>query len=303
MRMRMTRSGLSAAAETPKADGIPLRRSIISDHLKPLRRNIPKRFFPDKKHETVRVSRARCDTMGAMKNIRVLLWDIDNTLLDFLAAEKAAIRQGFSEFGLGECTDGMLADYSSINRRYWEKLERGEITKKQVLEGRFAEFFGKYALNADVPAFNDRYQILLGDTICFMDDGYEIVRSLKGKILQGAVTNGTRTAQEKRLKNSGLGELFDLIFISEDIGVEKPGKGFFDAVLKESGRLLGEMPDPREMMIVGDSLTSDMLGGVQNGLVTCWYNPGGMENKDHLPLDHEIRNLHEVPAILGFVPA
>ena len=237
--------------------------------------------------------------MNDMKNIRVLLWDIDNTLLDFLASEKAAIRQDFAEFNLGECTDAMLADYSAINRRYWEKLERGEITKKQVLEGRFEEFFGKYGLEADVPAFNERYQILLGDTICFMDDGYEIVKSLKGKILQGAVTNGTRRAQEKKLKNSGLGELFDLIFISENIGVEKPGKGFFDVVLKESENRLAGPLDPREVMIVGDSLTSDMLGGVQNGLVTCWYNPRGTENRNHLALDYVIRDLHEVPAILG----
>ena len=136
----------------------------------------------------------------AERKIKVLLWDIDNTLLDFLAAETAAIRQNFREFGLGICTDEMLAEYSAINRRYWEKLERGEITKQQVLEGRFIEFFGKHALRADTAAFNERYQILLGDTICFMDDGYEIVRSLKGKILQCAVTNGTRKAQEKKLK-------------------------------------------------------------------------------------------------------
>ena len=117
--------------------------------------------------------------------IKVLLWDIDGTLLNFLAAEKAAMKKCFEVCGIGECTDEMIARYSKINRKYWEMLERGEITKPQVLIGRFEEFFESEGIVTDCATeFNKEYQVRLGDTICFNDDGYEIIKSLKGKVKQ-----------------------------------------------------------------------------------------------------------------------
>ena len=117
--------------------------------------------------------------------ITTILWDVDGTLLDFLAAEKAAIRTLFAEFGFGECTDEAIARYSKINRRYWEKLENGELTKPEVLVGRFREFFETEGLDVTAaPAFNERYQVCLGDTIVFRDDSYEIVKSLRGRVKQ-----------------------------------------------------------------------------------------------------------------------
>ena len=153
--------------------------------------------------------------------ITTILWDVDATLLDFLAAEKAAIKKLFQEFALGECTDEMIRRYSKINRSYWERLECGELTKPEVLVGRFREFFETEGIRSDVAeAFNDRYQLCLGDTIVFRDDSYEIVKSLQGKGKQYVVSNGTVVAQEKKLRLSGLGELMDGIFLSEAAGVE-----------------------------------------------------------------------------------
>ena len=227
--------------------------------------------------------------------IKVILWDIDGTLLDFLKSEKAAIRSCFEVFEMGQCTDEMIGRYSKINRKYWEALERGEATKEQVLHGRFKEFFEKEKLRTDcVVEFNKEYQSRLGDTICFCDDGYELVKKLKGQFKQYAVTNGTKVAQDKKLKKSGLIDLFDGIFISEDIGVEKPGIGFFDYVRKEIGFYEND-----EIMIIGDSLTSDMQGGANAGIVCCWYNPKGKENDKQLKLDYEINNLQKVLNILG----
>ena len=225
--------------------------------------------------------------------IRVILWDIDGTLLDFAAAEREAIRGCFATFGLGECTDEMLARYSVINRQHWEKLERKELTKPQVLIGRFEVFFAEEGLVADCAAFNDEYQIRLGDTVCFHDDGYELVQQLKGRVRQYAVTNGTKVAQQRKLRNSGLDVLLDGVFISEDIGAEKPDIAFFHPVWETIGPYA-----PDEVLIVGDSLTSDMQGGNNAGIRCCWYNPKGVPAPEHLKIDYNIRDLREILTIL-----
>ena len=229
-----------------------------------------------------------------MSKIKVVLWDIDGTLLNFQAAEKAAINKCFAIHELGVCTDEMLAQYSEINHKYWKMLERGEMTKPEILVGRFKEFFEKQGLDVSkAPAFNEDYQIQLGDTVCFEDNGLEVIHALKGKVKQYAVTNGTRVAQKRKLANSGLDQLLDKAFISDEIGVEKPMIGFFDAVWAEIGTFSRE-----EVIIVGDSLTSDMQGGVNAGILTCWYNPKGAENTSGLKLDYEIQNLNQILDII-----
>lgn len=226
--------------------------------------------------------------------IKVILWDIDGTLLNFLKAEHAAICRCFEIFQLGICTDEMIARYSKINRKYWERLERGEISKQEVLEGRFREFFAGEKLPTDCVAdFNEEYQVRLGDTVFFNDDGYELVKELRSKVRQYAVTNGTKVAQTRKLSASGLGELFDGVFISDEIGVEKPGVGFFDYVWSRIGAYNRD-----EVMIVGDSLTSDMQGGNNAGILCCWYNPDRLPNKKGVRVDYEITNLKQLPELL-----
>ena len=226
--------------------------------------------------------------------IKVLLWDVDGTLLDFLSAEKAAMKKCFEVCGIGECTDEMIARYSKINKKYWEMLERGEITKPQVLVGRFEEFFASEGIVTDcAPEFNKEYQVRLGDTICFCDDGYELVKSLKGQVKQYAVTNGTKVAQDRKLTKSGLIDLFDDVFISEVLGIEKPGVGFFEKVWERIGTYESD-----EVMIIGDSLTSDMQGGNNAGILCCWYNPKGAVNDKGVKIDYEIDNLQKVLELL-----
>ena len=226
--------------------------------------------------------------------IQAILWDVDATLLDFHAAEKAAILKLFRQFHLGECTEEMLQRYANINRGYWERLERGELTRDQVLVGRFQEFFEKEELDVSAaPAFNEAYQSSLGDTIVYRDDSYHIIKSLRGKVKQYVVSNGTIVAQEKKLRLSGLGELMDGVFLSEELGVEKPNKAFFDKVFKE----IGDM-DRDTVLIVGDSLTSDIRGGNNAGIRTCWYNPGNAALIEGVHVDYEITDLHEVYDLL-----
>lgn len=226
--------------------------------------------------------------------ISTILWDVDGTLLDFIAAEKAAIKTLFGEFNLGQCSDEMIKRYSEINKTYWQRLERGEITKQEVLVGRFKEFFKSEGIDISVvEEFNSLYQLRLGDTIVYHDDSLEIIKSLQGRVRQYVVSNGTVEAQTKKLRLSGLGELVDGIFLSEHIGVEKPNIEFFDKVLEEI-----KPADRSTILIVGDSLTSDIQGGNNAGIVTCWYNPLGDKAPDKYRIDYEISDLHQIYEII-----
>lgn len=227
--------------------------------------------------------------------IKTILWDIDGTLLDFKAAENNAVRGCFARFGLGACTDEMIARYSAINLKWWERLERGECTKPDILRGRFAEFFAAEGIVCDrLDELNALYQRLLGETIVFLDDGYEVVRRLRGRVKQYAVTNGTSAAQERKLERSGLGDLLDGAFISDKVGYEKPDVRFFDHVLAHI-----EPCERREIAIVGDSLTSDMRGGEKAGLVSVWYDPRGLPNTTGVRIDRVICDLREVEGLLA----
>lgn len=226
--------------------------------------------------------------------ISTILWDVDGTLLDFIAAEKAAIKTLFGEFNLGQCSDEMIKRYSEINKTYWQRLERGEITKQEVLVGRFKEFFKSEGIDISVvEEFNSLYQLRLGDTIVYHDDSLEIIKSLQGRVRQYVVSNGTVEAQSKKLRLSGMGELVDGIFLSEHIGVEKPNIEFFDKVLEEI-----KPADRSSILIVGDSLTSDIQGGNNAGIVTCWYNPLGDKAPDKYRIDYEISDLHQIYEII-----
>ena len=226
--------------------------------------------------------------------IKTLLWDVDGTLLDFSKSEAYGIRKCFEKFGLGECTDEMLERYSKINHKYWRLLETGEITKQQVLIERFVEFFQSENINFDlVDEFNDEYQIRLGDKAFFCDNAFETISSLKGKYKQYAVTNGTYIAQERKLTQTGLINIFDGVFISDKIGFEKPNIKFFNTVQEKIGKF-----NKNEVMIIGDSLSSDMQGGNNAGILCCWYNPHNAEKKNNIKIDFEIKDLSEIPHIL-----
>lgn len=231
---------------------------------------------------------------GGTDMIRFLLWDVDGTLLDFKAAQKAALQRLFPVFGFGECDEEMVKRYSLINDKYWQKLERGEIDKQQCLVGRYEEFFAKEGLDPKRAAeFNERYLNALPDTIIYRDDSLEIVRSLIGKVKQYIVSNGTTVVQNRKLKESGFAELMDGVFLSEALGIEKPALAFFDKVFEEL-----DIKDKSEVMIIGDSLTSDIQGGINAGIVTCWYNPFRHPRPEGYEIDHEIADLHEIYDLL-----
>lgn len=224
--------------------------------------------------------------------IRTLLWDVDGTLLDFLEAEKYGMRKCLAEIGV-ELTDEMLSVYSAINRSWWEKLERGEASRRDVFIERLREFFARYGIVYDnYDRFNTRYQEALGEAAFPVDNGIILFEKLKSRCKQYIVTNGSKRAQELKLAKSGLDRLADGIFISEVVGHQKPTKAFFDFVKDKTGYI------EDETLIIGDSLSSDMLGGNNAGVICCWYNPKGLLPAGDVRLDYTIGNLWELCGIL-----
>ncbi len=226
---------------------------------------------------------------------KYILWDIDGTVLDFHASERNAIKTLFKKYNMGECTEEMLKMYSAINAKYWQMLEKGELTKPEILIGRFREFFENIGTDTSLcKDFNRGYQLALGDHIEFIGNAKEILLSQKGQYTIVAVTNGTKIAQEKKLRLSGLDKIFDRIFISEDVGWEKPNKEFFDYVFEKLN-----ITDKSEAIIIGDSLTGDIKGGYMAGIDTCWYNPNHKPNTLNIPITYEIDKIGKITDIVN----
>ena len=224
--------------------------------------------------------------------IKHIFLDLDDTLLDFHKAEYIAIRSTFDEMGIPS-DDGTIARYSEINRRAWERLECGEWTRGEVLVGRFRLLFEELLLDANP----ERTQAIYEDKLCighyFMDGAKELLDELHGKYRLYITSNGTARVQDSRIASANIADYFDGIFISQKIGYDKPRVEFFDRVFE---KIEGFSRD--EAIIVGDSLTSDILGGKNAGIKTCLYNPGGKENKTAVTPDYEIKTLAELPRLL-----
>lgn len=228
-----------------------------------------------------------------MSRFTTILWDVDGTLLDFVYSQRCAITRCFETIGR-EITDEIITRYSQINDGFWKRLELGEITKAQLLNGRFIQLFEEYDIrDVDVEAFRQQYQKELGEVFSYIDDSLNICKSLHGKVKQYVVTNGVTSTQQNKLKLSGLSDLMEELFISEQIGAPKPHKEYFDYCLAHV-----EEQDKSRILLIGDSLTSDIKGGILAGIPTCWYRPEGTENPTEYKPDYEISDLHQIFELL-----
>lgn len=223
-----------------------------------------------------------------------ILFDADNTLLDFLASEREALSDALRLFEV-EPTDDIIKTYSRINSEMWKRLERGEITKDALRELRFEEFCRFYGFELDVPRLSSVYTEYLAGKIFLMDGALETCRALFEKCRLFVITNGMASVQRGRFDPSPLAPLFQGAFISDVIGVEKPNQGFFDYVKQH-------VPDfcAADTLVVGDSLTSDIAGGIAAGIDTCWFNPEKKPVPAKMPITYTIHELKELlPLVLG----
>lgn len=224
--------------------------------------------------------------------IRYVLFDVDDTLLDFGKAEAAAIRKTFERIGI-PVTDELIRRYSEINAQQWSRFEKGEITREKLLTERFDILFSELGINVPSEMAQASYEYLLGIGHYFVDGAEELLEALKDKYELYIVSNGNASVQDRRLKSAGIIPYFKDIFISERVGFNKPSAEFFEACFEH---IPGFEKD--KAVIVGDRLSSDILGGINAGVKTCWFNPRGDAPDPDIPADYEIKHLSELPALL-----
>lgn len=224
--------------------------------------------------------------------IKAVLLDVDDTLLDFHKAEALALAETLTRMGVEPAGD-TLALYSRINRAHWEMLERGELTRSQVLTRRFERLYEALGIPGDAAATQRTYEELLSTGHYFVPGAEALLETLYGRYALYLVSNGNARVQDGRLKSAGIGRYFEDIFISERLGFDKPRKEFFD-------RCFARMPpyEKGEMLIVGDSLTSDILGGMNAGIRTCWFNPGHAPGRADIRPEFTVDALEKLPALL-----
>lgn len=223
--------------------------------------------------------------------VEFLFLDLDDTILDFHKAERLAVSKTIRDFGV-EPTEEILSRYHVINKAHWEKLERGEITREEVLVNRFAVLFRELGKDVDPTACARAYEGNLSQGHYFLPGAEEAVKSLHEKYRLFLASNGTARVQQGRLTSAGLYPYFEKVFISQEIGFNKPSREYFDACF---ARIPGF--EPGKAIMVGDSLTSDILGGINAGLTTVWVNPEGKPWGSIRP-DYEIKALSQLEELL-----
>lgn len=229
--------------------------------------------------------------------MRNVLFDLDDTLFDFHKAEKIALTKTLVHFGI-DPTEETLALYSTINAAHWKRLELGEISREEVKVGRYRELFKTIGVECDPVKATAYYESMLAIGHYFMPGAPELLEELYRKYRLYIVSNGTAKVQEGRIGSSGIAKYMDGIFISQILGANKPDKQFFDICF-------AEIPDfsLSETVIIGDSLSSDIKGGINAGITTVWFNPKGIENDNDIKPDYTIKELSEVPGLLSQISA
>jgi YjjG family noncanonical pyrimidine nucleotidase len=221
------------------------------------------------------------------------LWfDADGTLFDYNLAEVTALRKTFESLSLA-FEDGYLDMYRDINHGLWQALERQEIAQDVLRVRRFELLLEKLSLDGSPDEMSTAYVEQLGLCTDLMDGAYEVLQTFHKTSRIAIVTNGLQAVQRSRLQLSKIRDFISEIIISEEVGAAKPHVAFFSVAAARTGS-----PPKSDVLIIGDSLTSDIQGGVDYGIDTCWYNPTSEPRPDHLSIAYEIRQLSQLLEII-----
>ena len=221
-----------------------------------------------------------------------LFLDLDDTILDFQKAEHVALSKTLQSFGL-EPTETVLKRYNLINKAHWEALERKELIREQVLVGRFQVLFEEMGITVEPVAVARAYEDNLSIGHWFLPGAEEAVDALSKKYKLYLASNGTAKVQAGRLKSANISRFFEEVFVSQEIGANKPALEYFE---KCFARIPGF--EKSKAIMVGDSLTSDILGGQNAGIATCWVNPHHLEGRADIRVDYEIEALSQLESLL-----
>ena len=228
-----------------------------------------------------------------MPRFDYVLFDLDNTLFDFSASESYSLKATLENYGYDFSQD-VLNVFREINQRLWAKYDGGEVTHEQVRYGRFEQLFSRLIIRHDYREAGDLFVSYLRERNDLVPNSVDVLKELSGHCNLAIVTNGFSKTQHSRLDRSPITKFFSHVFISDEIGAQKPNIEFFDFVLSTM-----DIKDKEKTLIIGDSLKSDVLGGKNAGIKTCWYNPKQEDNHSSIRPNFEIEKLTDlVPIVL-----
>ena len=227
-----------------------------------------------------------------MAKYNCIMMDIDNTLLDFDAAERKALLETLQQFSL-PCDEAAVSRYHEINSSLWGELNKGKIRRDKLVVERFDRFVKEIGAAAKATELNRAYTEHLATHADVIPGAEEALQELAEVATMIAVSNGTESVERGRLKLSGFEKYFDDIFISEAVGVSKPNPKIFQMAMRKLG-----IEHSDKVLVVGDSLSADIQGGVNAGLDTCWVNMNGVENESGLTPTYEVKALSELYPIV-----
>jgi putative hydrolase of the HAD superfamily len=223
----------------------------------------------------------------------IIMFDADETLFDFKKSEKVAIQNTMLEFDIDYDETYHLEVYKHINDVIWKELEEGLITQEKLKIERFKRLLATLNLSLDETKFAQAYMRHLSNASFLYADSVQLIESLQKEYRLVIITNGLKDVQNKRVKKSIIGKYFEDIIISEEVNVSKPNPKIFELALKNMNHT-----DKSKVLMVGDSLTSDIRGGINFGIDTCWFNQNNSQNKTKLKSTYEISNLMELKIVL-----
>ena len=217
---------------------------------------------------------------------KYLLIDCDDTILDFGKSERASIAQVMEKYGVSP-TAKAVEKYVKLNEKFWRLFEKGKITKERILELRFVKFFKKYKIDVDGKAINKEYLETLTHNVYVIDGIENVLIYLRDKGYKlYIITNGVKSTQIARWNQTDLLKYFDGAFISEEIGYFKPQKEYFEYVVSNIGD-----KDLSNYLVIGDSISSDITGGINYNIDVAWFNP--KKKKSKIKVDYEFHSLDD----------